>query len=105
MSEKNDIAAIGSDDTIILFNAIGIKTYITKSLSEAEKRIAELANEKCKIVYLAEDIYEAIPETIEKYQYTAFPIIIPLPLTTKPLGVGLKKIKDNVEKAIGINIF
>ncbi|MCK9536755.1 MAG: V-type ATP synthase subunit F [Bacilli bacterium] len=105
MKEKIDIAAIGSDDTIILFNAVGIKTYMVKSSSEAEKTIAQLTNEKCRIIYLAEDIYEVIPETIEKYQYTPFPIIIPLPTKTVAKGVGLKKIKDNVEKAIGINIF
>ena len=105
MNERIDIAIIGSDDGVILFNAVGIKTYIVNSLSEAEKKVAQLANEKCKIIYLAEDIYEEIPETIEKYQYTPFPIIIPLPTKPTTKGIGLKKIKDNVEKAIGINIF
>ena len=50
-------------------------------------------------------IYEAIPETLDKYSKSPFPIIIPIPEGIDSKGVGLKKIKDNVEKAIGIDIF
>ncbi len=105
MKERNDIAIIGGDDAVVLFNAVGIKTHIVKSPFEAEKIVARLAQERCRIIFLAEDIYEAVPETVEKYQYSPFPIISPLPPKTDSKGVGLEKIKDNVEKAIGINIF
>jgi len=32
-------------------------------------------------------------------------MILPLPMEQASAGIGLKKIQDNVEKAIGINIF
>ncbi len=104
--EKNiDIAIIGSKDSIFLFNAIGIRTYITSTPFEADKKILELVNNNCKIIYLTEDVYLSIPETIEKYKSNSFPIIIPLPVGEENLNVGRNKIRQNVEKAIGIDIF
>lgn len=105
MNEKTDIAIIGGDDAVLLFNAAGIKTEVVNGTHAAERAIARMAQEKCRIIFLTEEIYEAIPETIEKYQYSPFPIIIPLPTKTESRGIGLKKIKENVEKAIGIDIF
>ena len=46
-----------------------------------------------------------IPETISSFMLHPFPILIPIPLTDVDLNVGKDKIKENVEKAIGINIF
>ncbi|HHU56191.1 MAG TPA: V-type ATP synthase subunit F [Acholeplasmataceae bacterium] len=105
MNNKVKVAAIGNHDTIVLFNAVGIKTFITDKVSEVERIIYNLVNENYKIIYVAEELYESIPETIEKYSFDPFPIIIPIPITDQSLGIGQKKIKENVEKAIGIDIF
>lgn len=105
MEQRTDLAAIGSTKSIILFNAIGLKTFLINNINEVDKTIFQLVNQKCKIIYVSEDIYEAIPETIEKYKFSPFPIIIPIPTDVLTKGVGLNKIKENVEKAIGINIF
>ena len=105
MDKKIEIAAIASQDSVILFNAIGINTHIVANASEAEKKIFELASLNCKIIYISEKLYLSIPETIEKYRHSPFPILIPLPVGQEKLNVGRKKIKDNVEKAIGIDIF
>jgi V/A-type H+-transporting ATPase subunit F len=105
MSEKIDIAAIGSDDTILLFNAIGIKTYTLSEPAQVDRIIFQLATEKCRIIYVSEDVYQEIPETIQKYKTTVYPIIIPIPTKTASKDIGIKKIKENVEKAIGFDIF
>ena len=34
-----------------------------------------------------------------------YPIILPLPLDNVNSGIGMKKVRENVEKAIGIDIF
>ena len=98
------IAAIGSSDSVFIFNAVGIKTFLVKNATEADRTIFDLSNQNCKIIYVSEDIYSQISETIEKYSLTPFPIIIPIPISETSLGLGQKRIKDNVEKAIGIDI-
>ncbi len=105
MQEKTSIAAIGTSDTILLFNAVGIKTFVLNDLNAIEKTIFDLANQKCEIIYLTEDIYIKIPETLEKYKTAVYPIIIPIPTKELSEGIGLKKIRENVEKAIGFDIF
>ena len=42
--------------------------------------------------------------TLEKYAKSAFPIIIPIPSLAGSTGVGVKKVRSNVEKAIGMDI-
>lgn len=105
MKERIDMAAIGKEDTIVLFNAIGISTFVCNNKEEADKIIFDLTNKSCRIIYIGEELYESIPETLDKYEKSTFPIIIPIPEGTTSKGIGLRKIKNNVEKAIGIDIF
>lgn len=105
MTESVSIAAIGTSDSVILFNAIGIKTYVIKEIEEVDRIVYELYKAGCKIIYFDEEIYDNISDVIEKYTYQTYPILLPLPMNGESKEVGLKKIKNNVEKAIGINIF
>lgn len=105
MEKQIDVAAISKQDTIAIFNAVGIQTFYSVDMEEIEKKIFQLASNECKIIYVTEEIYSQIPETLEKYKSLPFPIIIPIPTSVGSSGVGMKKIKDNVEKAIGIDIF
>ncbi|MGI6392803.1 MAG: V-type ATP synthase subunit F [Candidatus Izemoplasmatales bacterium] len=99
------IAIVGTTDQILLFNTVGIRAFQVKDNQEAERAIAELANRKCKLIFLAEDLYEKIPETIEKYHHLPFPILTVLPIDKETKNIGMAKIKQNVENAIGINLF
>jgi V/A-type H+-transporting ATPase subunit F len=105
MNQKSEVAAIGLDETVLIYNALGIRTFVVKTASEVDNIVYKLVNQKFKIIFVSEEIYTHIPETIEKYQSLPFPMIIPLPIEKDSTGVGVKKIQDNVEKAIGINIF
>ncbi|HNZ50773.1 MAG TPA: V-type ATP synthase subunit F [Bacilli bacterium] len=105
MNQKTEMAAIGLDETVLIYNALGIKTFVIKQADEADNIIFKLVNQKFKIIFVSEAIYSHIPETLEKYQSLPFPMILPLPMEQASAGIGLKKIQDNVEKAIGINIF
>lgn len=105
MSEKIGVAALGTDESIAIYNSVGFKTYFSTDYQKIDKMIYNLYKEGCKIIFVTEKIYENIPETLEKYSQMTYPIILPLPLDNVNGGVGMRKIKENVEKAIGINIF
>lgn len=105
MKDKNEVAAIGSSDVVILFNAVGIRTFLADDPIHVDKIIFDLANQNYKIIYVSEEMYEVIPETIEKYKNITFPIIIPIPTSDDTKGIGANKIRKNVEKAIGFDIF
>lgn len=103
--ERIDIAVISESTNSTLFSAIGMASYILKDPIQIDKKIFELYKAGCKIIYVSEKIYMNISETLEKYATLPYPIILPLPIDDKSMGIGEKKIKDSVEKAIGINIF
>lgn len=103
--DKNSIAIISNTPNSSIFRSVGMKTFVLTDLEEIDKTIFRLSKEGCKIIYLSEQIYLSIPETLEKYSQVAYPIILPLPIDSESTGVGEAKIKDSVEKAIGINIF
>ena len=46
-----------------------------------------------------------IESTIERYNREVLPAVILIPNNQGSLGIGLKKIDEYVEKAIGSNIF
>lgn len=103
--KSSEIAIIAKTSNVTIFNSIGMDTYIISDIQAVDKKIFELASAGCKIVYISENIYVDIEETLDKYKDVPYPIILPLPIDEKSLGIGEKKIKDSVEKAIGINIF
>ncbi|MFA5006616.1 MAG: V-type ATP synthase subunit F [Candidatus Izemoplasmatales bacterium] len=100
-----EVAAIGPTDAVLLYNAAGFMTFVAPTPAEADRIVFKLYGDGCKVILVDEDLYVAMSETIRKYQQKPFPILMPVPMSKPSLGLGLKKIQENVEKAIGINIF
>ncbi|MDP3130135.1 MAG: V-type ATP synthase subunit F [Bacillota bacterium] len=105
MDKHVEVAAIGRTDAVLLYNAAGFQTFIVAGAGEADKIVFQLSNAKCKVILIDEDLYPAMTETLKKYKTSAFPILMPVPMSSASKGIGMKKIQENVEKAIGINIF
>lgn len=102
---KIEIACLGENEDIILFQGAGITTFVIKDRKKLNEKIDELAELGTKIILVSDIFNEAIVETLEKYQNEAYPIILSLPLSGIESGKGLEKIRKDVERAIGINIF
>jgi len=106
MSEKYKIGVVGGRDTVLCFKAIGLDIFpVTAEDPEGIRRtIDRLVYESYGIIFITEEIAQIIDETIERYKNHIVPAIILIPGNQGSLGVGLKKIRDNMEKAVGVNI-
>lgn len=98
------IAIVGNRDAILPFMMIGFQTFSVTSPQEAVNQLRDLARKDFGIIYLTEDIAAQIPETIAYYDSQLTPAVILLPTHKGSLGLGLKRIEANVEKAVGQNI-
>ncbi len=99
------LAVIGDKDSIILFKTLGFLTYFPPlETDEISKVIRRLDKEGVPIIFITEEYAQMVPETIDNYKYRAFPAIIPIPNKNGSIGIGMKGIKENVEKAIGTDI-
>lgn len=98
------IAVVGDKDSILPFKMIGFEIFDCRTGTEARQTIERLAREGYGIIYLTEQLAEAIPETLSRYREVSVPMVILIPSDKGSLGIGLQAIQDNVEKAIGQNI-
>lgn len=104
MSEQAKLAVIGDQDSIMVFQALGVRTVYANAAKDIEKAIHALAKEETAVIYITEQAAALVPEAIEMYKTEPFPAIIPIPNRFGTNGLGMKGIQDNIEKAIGADI-
>ena len=98
------IGVVGDKDSILAFKAIGIEVYPVVGAEESRKTIDRLARDEYGIIFVTEQVAAEIPDTIERYDKTMLPAVILIPSNQGSLNIGMKRISDNVEKAVGVNI-
>lgn len=98
------IAVVGNRDAILPFRMIGFQTFPVSDSQEAINTLRKLAHEDFGIIYLTEDVATEIPETLAYYDSQVRPAVILIPTHKGQTGFALKRLQDNVEKAVGQNI-
>jgi len=97
------IGMLGGKDSILPFKGLGIDVYPTSDLEEAKQQIKAMADDY-GVIFITERVAEQLEDTIAQYDSKPTPAIIPIPSSTGSLGIGMDRIQQNVEKAIGMNI-
>lgn len=98
------IGVVGDEDSILAFKALGIDVYPVITGIEARGIIDSLAKKDYAVIFVTEQIAIGIKETIERYDNQMLPAIILIPNNQGSLSIGLSRIKENIEKAVGVNI-
>lgn len=98
-----DIFAIGSKETVLLFQGIGIESFIINNKTELINKIEELTK-TAKIIFISESLSPLLEDFVNKYKEEVYPILLFIPLEGKESIVGIEKLKKDVEKAIGMAI-
>lgn len=98
------IGVVGDKDSVLAFKAIGIDVFPVVEYDEARKVIDKLAASAYAVIFVTEQIAEGISETIERYNKQVLPAVILIPGNQGSLNIGLQRIQDNVQKAVGVNI-
>lgn len=98
------IGVVGDKDSVLAFKAIGIDVYPVVEVEEAQKTIDRMAMDKYAVIFVTEQVAKNIEETIERYNREILPAVILIPSNQGSLNIGMQRIRDNVEKAVGVNI-
>ena len=98
------IGVVGDKDSVLAFKALGIDVFPVIEHDEARKTIDRLAKNDYAVIFVTEQIAQNIEETIERYNKAVLPAIILIPSNQGSLNIGMQRISDNVEKAVGMNI-
>lgn len=100
------IGVIGDVNSVLCFKAFGMDVFpvVEAEAEDNRKLLDRLAREGYGLIFITEQAAEPIGETINRYDKAMTPAIILIPSNAGSLGVGLARIRKNVEKAVGINI-
>jgi len=96
------IGVVGDKDSVLAFKAIGVDVFPV--VEEARKAIDKMAYNDYAVIFVTEQLAQHLDETIERYNKKLLPSIILIPSNQGTLNIGKKRISDNVEKAVGVNI-
>ena len=95
---------VGEKESIMGFSAVGIDTFFATD-ETASRVIHRLAREKYAVIFVTESIYAGALEAVDRYKTETYPAIISIPGVNGTNGMGMRRIKANVEKAVGVDIF
>lgn len=98
------IAVVGDRESIFGFSAIGMDIYPAYEEQEIKEIIPKLIEENYAIIYITENVSIKAKKYIEKLEKNKIPAIVTIPSNTGSLKYGEKRIKDMVQKAVGIEI-
>lgn len=98
------IGVVGDKDSVLAFKAIGIDVYDVANSEEAKTTVEKMARQEYAVIFITEQVAKEINETIERYNRETLPAIILIPSNQGSLNIGMQRIRDNVEKAVGVNI-
>ncbi len=98
------IAVMGDKDSILGFKAIGFDIYPTNNKDETASMLNSLVDNGYALIYITENAANEIMDEISKYRNSYFPAIILIPGSTGSLGIGMKFVKESIEKAVGADI-
>ena len=98
------IGVVGDKDSVLAFKALGIDVFPVVGADEARIAVDRLAKDDYAVIFVTEQVAQEIEETIERYTKQLLPAVILIPSNQGTLNIGMKKISDSVEKAVGVNI-
>lgn len=101
---RKKIGVIGNKDSVLGFKALGLNVFSPREADEIRKTIDKLAIDDYGIIFITEDLANKALETIQRYDEKISPAIIMIPSNRGTLNIGMDRIDENVEKALGSNI-
>ena len=98
------LGVIGDKDSVMLFQAVGLDVYYDTEHDAANRRVLRMAKDGYAVIYVTEKVYALLDEALEAFAQEAYPAIIPIPDSQENRGIGMAALKQNVEKAVGVDI-
>jgi V/A-type H+-transporting ATPase subunit F len=101
------MAALGSYDSVLPFQAIGIETVIVNAENRAAvpQILAKYAHDQYAVIFMEESLYADFREAADGINESEALSVIPIPNQTGSMGLGVESIRKNTERAVGMDIF
>lgn len=107
MPDNKPMAAIGSYEMALPFQAVGIRSVILtpENRNTFENVLEKLAQEDYAVIFIQEDLFTEFTDKVEEINDKYPASVLPVPGPSGATGAGLASIRGSVEKAVGMDIF
>lgn len=101
------MAALGSYDSVLPFQAIGIEAVIidAENKSEVPHILNRFSRGNYAVVFMEEELFAEFTTDVNTINETEKLSIIPIPNQTGSQGIGVGSIRKSAERAVGMDIF
>ena len=98
------IAVLGDRDSVLGFKALGLEVVFAEDAETARQALHRLAREDYAVIYITEQLAQAISGEIARYRDAVTPAVILIPGKAGSLGLGATALQSAVERAVGADI-
>jgi len=98
------IAVIGPASSVMGFKAFDLDVFVVPRPEEAVGIWGLIDPEQYAVIFVTENLYEALAEQIEVYARRTFPVVTLIPPVSGSQGSGAARLKALVEKAVGTDM-
>lgn len=100
------MAVIGDQESILVFKAFGADVYAVEEEDSLENRklLHRLMKQKYALILITESIAQELQEVLDVYRTKVSPAIMLIPSGSGSLGLAQKIMKQNVERAVGMDL-
>lgn len=100
---KGKTAIIGRGDGVLAFKAGGVDAYVCDDEAKARATLKKIAP-SYSVIFLTDDLAESLDDLINRMNESAYPIIVPVPGENGSTGYAKTKMKEQMERALGVDI-
>ncbi|HPY94411.1 MAG TPA: V-type ATP synthase subunit F [Clostridia bacterium] len=98
------IGAVGEEDAILAFKAIGAVVIPANTSAEVGSALHRLAKDGIPLIFITEEAAKMAAEAVSKYEQTMETAVIPIPGIRGSDGYGAQQVRATLIKAIGADI-
>ncbi len=98
------VAVIGDKDSIYGFASIGLEICPCDDPVKAGKELHRMAETGYGVIFITEQLASQMETELARYQGLPLPAIIPIPGVDGNTGLGMKRVSQSVEQAVGSDI-
>ena len=102
---SSKLAFVGERATVVAFEGLGISTFPVKTPDEArEIRSSLIKKKEHAVVFVTEDINDAVADIIAESAAQSFPSVVLVPSSAGSRKIGLRKLSRILKNALGADI-
>ncbi|MGE5573523.1 MAG: V-type ATP synthase subunit F [Bacteroidota bacterium] len=97
-------AAVGEEETVFGFRALGVDVFIVGREDDAASVLQEARKGGYAGIFVTEQVAKAVPDVIEGFGGAPLPAVLIILGVGGSLGLASQRMKKIVEKAVGADI-